>query len=116
MLSISEHLHGRSSRITKKWKRQRIRRGFADCDLWNMDMHLLQLLPVMLRRLAEITHGYPGDMNSMEEWEQWLRDTADMFQFVYEHDEFDEFLREEREKKFDMAMDRLKERFFDLWD
>src|SRR5438552_287637 len=40
---------------------QRGRRGWADCDTWNMDYHLAEIIGPMLRHLAETSHGFPAD-------------------------------------------------------
>lgn len=43
-----------------KWSRQRIRRGYADCDVWDMYSYLQNLLPDMLQNLKTNRHGSPG--------------------------------------------------------
>lgn len=52
--------------VAKHFKRclvyswQRIARGYADIDIWNMDMYLQELLPDMLQTLKDTRHGSPG--------------------------------------------------------
>ena len=48
--------------ITKclKWSRQRIVRGYADCDKWEMFNYLQHLIPDMLQDLRENRMGSPG--------------------------------------------------------
>jgi len=43
-----------------KWSRQRVVRGYADCDVWNMFSYLQELMPDMLRHLKDNRHGSPG--------------------------------------------------------
>lgn len=117
MLNIRRKHYGRDRRVWKKWYRQRLNRGFADCDVWAMDGYLLNLIPAMLRHLAESTHTYPISMKSGDEWSAWLNETADMFQLVADN-LFDCNPPEEENyiKVFNEAWERLREYFFDLWD
>lgn len=43
-----------------KWSKQRIVRGYADSDVWNMYGYLQTLFPDMLQNLKEHRHGSPG--------------------------------------------------------
>ena len=43
-----------------KWSKQRIARGYADCDTWSVDGYLQKLLPNMLQHLKDNRHGSPG--------------------------------------------------------
>ncbi len=43
-----------------RWSLQRIARGYADCDKWNMYGYLQNLIPDMLQDLREDRHGSPG--------------------------------------------------------
>ena len=43
-----------------KWSKQRIVRGYADCDTWSIDGYLQKLLPDMLQYLKDNRHGSPG--------------------------------------------------------
>lgn len=80
-----ENYYGITQQQRKKYMHQRIRRGFADCDIWNMDHFLLKLLPAMLRNLADGCTGYPDQLlldgkempQSFESYTDWLRDMAD---------------------------------------
>lgn len=60
---------GEKSRIIAKmkylrkciyWSWQRIVRGYADCDKWNMYRYLQNLIPDMLQDLRDNRHGSPG--------------------------------------------------------
>lgn len=61
-----------------KWKSQRLRQGFADIDAWNFDIHLLEVISLGLRTLAENTHTYPGneEFPTYKDWTEWLRGMA----------------------------------------
>ena len=43
-----------------KWSRQRVVRGYADCDVWSMFSYLQELMPDMLQHLKDNRHGSPG--------------------------------------------------------
>ena len=54
-----------------KYLKQRAFRGYADCDLWSIDCYLCEIMPKMLKRLQETTHGYPIGFTE-ETWDQAL--------------------------------------------
>lgn len=49
-----------------KWHWQRAFRGWADCDVWDMNGYLTQLIPGMLRHLKAHSTGYPMHFQGME--------------------------------------------------
>lgn len=52
---------------------QRVTRGFADCDTWNLDDYILDLIPEMVEHLKENTHGFPCmEFPSHEAWQNYL--------------------------------------------
>ena len=99
-----------------KWAYQRVMRGYADCDVWDFDSFLINIIPAALRQLAE-GYSYPHEFNSPEEWSKWLIETAELFEQAYEGD-FNCLKEEweERQQKLNKAFDRLKEQFGNLWD
>ena len=51
---------------------QRATRGWADCDVWNIDSWFQGVVPDMLRRLADTKHGTPSlffPKGMLENWE-----------------------------------------------
>ena len=50
-----------------KWSYQRVRRGYADCDVWGMRTYLQELFPAMLTQLKESRHGSPGFLGYNED-------------------------------------------------
>lgn len=86
----------------KRWRSQRVRRGFADCDLWNVDSYLLSVIPGMLRLFADGACGYPEQFwsfekgryvanDSYEVWATELKRVADAFD--YYASTYDQFKR-----------------------
>ena len=56
---------------------QRITRGWADADTWDLDHYLLEILPEMLEYLRLNSHGFPGPERgfpTFEDWSVFLRD------------------------------------------
>jgi len=45
-----------------KWFLQRGRRGYADCDVWNLDSYLTSWLPAALEHLQRNKMGHPVGM------------------------------------------------------
>lgn len=43
-----------------QWSKQRITRGYADCDVWEMFSFLQTMIPDMLQKLKDTRHGSPG--------------------------------------------------------
>ena len=55
---------------------QRIRRGYADRDIFNLDQWLLTILPAMLRQYAEDPYvGCPIDL-TREQWTMYVKTLA----------------------------------------
>ena len=46
----------------QRMKKQRTTKGYCDGDLWDMDTYLLDLLPAMLKELADRCTSYPADL------------------------------------------------------
>ena len=60
-----------------KWKIQRARRGYADCDLWEFDEYLAQIIKEGCFILAEQKGSYPSkDGMTLEKWKQILLDMS----------------------------------------
>ena len=48
-----------------KHSHQRITKGFADCDTFNIGTYLSQLIPAMLKDFKENKHSYPVFLKKM---------------------------------------------------
>jgi hypothetical protein len=69
------------------WKYQRGLRGYADCDVWNLNTYLLTWLPSAVRQLRDTGHSYPGGFEygrTEEEWDNTLTRLADLLE-LYLH-------------------------------
>lgn len=54
-----------------KWFIQRGKRGYSDCDIFDMSYWFIQVIVPMLKQLKETKHGYPCDMTE-KEWDNQL--------------------------------------------
>jgi len=69
-----------------KWFVQRGYRGYADCDCWNIDNHLADIIPKMLRQLSKYNHGCPDAFTSndpefnCDKWDKKLIEMAEGFE------------------------------------
>lgn len=55
-----EELMATSKKNQKKYARQRIKRGFADEDVWSIDIWFMNVMPKMLKQLRETHVGSPA--------------------------------------------------------
>lgn len=118
-----------------KWGWQRVTRGFADCDTWNLDMHLLNHMSDTIRYLAKNAHGWPQGKEFPEysDWQKCLNEMADHFYRANENNEYfpcpfdfekdEDFTLEKLEayqKQFDdelhAGLQMLEKYFWSLWD
>ena len=69
-----------------RWSKQRIARGYADCDVWEMFSFLQTIIPDMLQTLKDTRMGSPGYLgkNYTNEDGIWVNDTC--------HEEWDKIL------------------------
>ena len=51
---------------------QWIKNGFPDSDIWNLDWSIAKYTLPRLKRLKEVQHGFPGDLETIEEWDEIL--------------------------------------------
>ena len=53
---------------TIKWGWQRATKGYSDYDIWDLDVYYNKLMIASLSQFRAETMGYPGYMDSIEEW------------------------------------------------
>lgn len=73
-----------------KWAYQRATRGFADCDIWNLDGSILNYLSGTLKQLSETAAGWPGN-NQFPEYEDWtifLKQMSEKFRAANESNDY----------------------------
>lgn len=98
-------------------RRARARRGFSGYDAWNLDGYLAQVIADGARWLRENSHGYPADLNGIEEWKAVLERIETPLR-VWAEQRHDMTLDEEErwEERCREALALFGEYFFALWD
>lgn len=71
-----------------KWARQRVVRGYANCDVWNLDSWFSNVMSGALKELAEHHYGWPdGLFDTPEEWTAWLNKAAAAIKMMSEEEQ-----------------------------
>ena len=112
-----------------KWFIQRGKRGYSDCDTWNLYNYLLNILVPALENLQEIKHGCPANENedieeAFKRWTDELQIMIDGFKAGLDMEEmciettYEDFKvrHAELEMKFNKGMEMFVKRFWHLWD
>ena len=120
----------------------RARYGWTYGDVWDWDYWFMNVVPEMFRYLAKHGCAYPGyePFETPEKWREWLLETADLIEtgkedWQDEHNEYcEEYtntwdkelgekyyarakeLSEQGEKNIRIALGRIAEHFYCLWD
>jgi hypothetical protein len=123
-----------------KYSWQRARRGWADCDIWSVDIWFMKVIPEMLEKLAKNDHGFPIDFEKGLEksdsghnaWKRTLQQMAHDLRALQRHEDrwfggesprwtkarHDGCMKEEEEaySKVKAGLLSFYEYFFSLWD
>lgn len=107
-----------------KWPIQRAKKGYSDCDLWNIKDWFMENISKMLIELSTRNMGYPGttDYPTDKLWREDLKKYGLMAREIYEFDCWDEESvyhpekLEEYEKLKKDFFDWFAKNFEDLWD
>lgn len=112
---------------------QRGKRGWADIDAWDIDSHLVEVLPPMLRHVANKGISYPGryPYDTHKKWKKALLIAADDIEAYSKLEEkrlpkdfgIDPNVTKQYHKDCKKAAERttkgmkfIAKNFFDLWD
>ena len=87
------------------YKQQRIKRGFDDTELWNLDSTILKFVLPRLKRFKECTIGYPSEFESHEAWLECIDEMIENIEKIINSDEDGDYEGFELFKKY----------FFNLW-
>ena len=128
-----------------KWFFQRGYRGWADCDWWNMNNYLCEIIIPMLKELKENKHGCPSGLDedfevAEKRWNEHIDDMIEAFEAakrVLEDEYYKEVsgdsieairnasgeeinkwwaLSKEDQKLFNKKIKIFIKHFFSLWD
>ena len=97
---------------------QRARRGYSYRDCWSLDSYLAEVIVGGIGVLREKSPGYPGNLQSMEEWDAILAQIQKGFSLIRDGDYvyWQEKERLAAEEKIKRAKDLLMTYFEGLWD
>lgn len=98
-----------------KWWFQKKRRGWSDKEIWNLDNTIVEWLVPRLKEFKKITQGYPGNLESFEQWQDILDEM--IFGFEWKDNEWyaenvfglQEEEKNEKMKEFKDLMKRAEE-------
>ena len=72
----------RNFRDSIKYLYQRLVRGYDDLAKWNIGVHVIQKTLPMLRDYRKNLYGFPGSLETLEEWEAILDTIVYGFELV----------------------------------
>lgn len=84
---------------------QRWQRGYSDEYSQNIDLWFLEVMPSMLRHLAENTHSFPDDCKN---YEQWRRELWKMAKHIETYCLFDKNNQSPSDQQFPSVVDQKK--------
>lgn len=102
----------------KKYKEQRMTRGFDDTECWNLDITFSLFLIPRLKVFKELNDGYPARYHSIEEWNKILDEMIEGFELhsnKFNWDTADSNEENGNMAKVKRALKLFQENFFDLW-
>ena len=102
----------------KKYKEQRMTRGFDDTEMWNLDITFCKFIIPRLKVFKELNDGYPARYHSIEEWNKILDEMIEGFEFhsnKFNWDTADANEENGNMAKAKKAIRLFQENFFDLW-
>lgn len=105
---------GASKKNLAKWRSQRLKRGFDDTELYNLDTTVARFLAPRLKALRESTCSYPSGI-TMRRWKSYLKKMETAFELYA--DKFNWPARKERgnTRKVDEGLSLFHAYFYDLW-
>ncbi len=102
----------------KKYKEQRMTRGFDDTECWNLDITFSLFIIPRLKVFKELNDGYPARYHSIEEWNKILDEMIEGFELhsnKFNWDTADANEENGNMAKAKKAIRLFQENFFDLW-
>lgn len=92
--------------LNLKAARQRATRGYADRDVWDMDDFLLAIMPEMVDKLRENSHGYCAAFENEEKWKEYLNEVSTHLRKA----------ANEEEGEIEIALSMMADYWYDFWD
>ena len=105
-----------SNKRKKELKRQRIKRGFDDTELWSLYTTIGRFILPRLKAFREGFCGYPTVLESEDQWGEILDKMIFSFDYVVREDEEFEVREDEYYNRVQEGLDLFAKYFFNLWD
>jgi hypothetical protein len=105
-----------SNKTKKELKRQRIRRGFDDTELWSLYTTIGRFILPRLKAFREGLCGHPAVLKSEDQWREILDKMIFSFDYVVREDEEFEVREDEYYNRVQEGLDLFSKYFFNLWD
>jgi len=115
-----------------KWFCQRGKRGWADCDAWDVGGYLIEWMPDIIKQLRKNVSGCPGDVfdntrkrNQCWKWKKILKEIEDGFRAaddigqdkcINKNYTFNKKKYDKLNSKFQKGGKLFIKHFFSLWD
>lgn len=97
-----------------KYKKQRIKRGFDDSELWSLTDTICNFIIPRLKRFIKVTYAHPGQFNNMEEWIEKLNKILLAFETITKDNGTRDW-SEDDSKNINEGMQLFNEHFIGLW-
>jgi hypothetical protein len=111
-----------------KWAFQKIFFGYSDCDLWNLDHHLAEIILPRLKSFKKSKrHGVPGDLCPLDqtdaefekvikEWEEIIDTMIKAFELIINDEWHTSKEMLEQERLIKIGLDNFAKYYRGLWD
>lgn len=101
----------------KRWKKERVRRGFSGCDMWNLDKFLIHIIADTLDHFASHHHGTPYGWDK-DDYTNYITSIAADLRKANEHTILgkDNYDAETANNLLRSAFMRLSNIFWSLWN
>jgi len=106
-------LTDKNDKREKKFKKQRIARGFDDSETWSLRDTIANFILPRLKVFRESTCCYPGNLQNSEEWDAILLKIERTFVLVVDDRTY--LWTKKDIKDYNKGMKLFTEYFMDLW-
>ena len=98
-----------------KWSLQRLFRGYADVDIWGLDICIAEFVLPRLKVFRENLSGHPAGIE-FEDWKEWLDKMIYAMQTIHDEGHFRIDTKDIDFKKQQEGLELFGKYFLHLWD